>query len=451
MSYQIDIILQIVNLEVDFSLDGTSGIAYLALVVLVGFSAFFSASETAYSSLNKIRMKNYADSGNAKARRALRIVDDFDRLLSTILVGNNVVNMASASIATMVATSILGPSGAAIATAIMTVLVLIFGEILPKTLAKGNSEAIAMATGGLLNFFIKLLTPAVFIFVKIKEIALLLVRGPQAQPSVTEEELKYIVESIEQEGVLEEQESDLVQSALEFDEIEVQEILTPRVDLVTINVEASLQDALKVVLDAHFSRIPVYRGTVDNIIGVLQVRDLLKAVVLGDDGPLAHLVSDCIFVHKTMRISALLAEFKAKKLHLAVVTDDYGGTMGIVTMEDVLEQLVGDIWDESDEVHQDLVQTAENEWTVSGDMNIFSLFEEIGEDDRDFESDYNTVGGWAMEMLGHIPEAGEQYTWRDLVVTVSVVEEQRILSVKVERIPTLTDGDGADGDSSFPA
>lgn len=379
-------------------------------------------------------MKNYADAGNRKARRALYVADDFDRLLSTILVGNNVVNMASASIATVVATAMFGASGAAVATVVMTVLVLIFGEILPKTLAKENSENIAMAAGGLLSFLIKLLSPIVFFFVKIKELALRLVKGPAAQPSVTEEELKYIVESIEQEGVLEEQESDLVQSALDFDEITAQEILTPRVDLVTLDVEDSIDEALKVVLDAHYSRIPVYRGTVDSIIGVLQVRDLLKAVVTGRQTRLDHLISDCIFVHKTMKISALLAEFKAKKLHLAVVTDDYGGTMGIVTMEDVLEQLVGDIWDESDEVHHDFVQTGPDIYLVSGDMNVFSMLEELEEDDRDFDSDYNTAGGWALEMLGHIPSAGEQYAFRDLRVTVVAVEEQRILSLRVEKL-----------------
>ncbi len=415
-------------------MDSTSGILYLVLLALLAFSAFFSASETAYSSLNKIRMKNYADAGNRKARRALYVADDFDRLLSTILVGNNVVNMASASIATVVATAMFGASGAAVATVVMTVLVLIFGEILPKTLAKENSENIAMAAGGLLSFLIKLLSPIVFFFVKIKELALRLVKGPAAQPSVTEEELKYIVESIEQEGVLEEQESDLVQSALDFDEITAQEILTPRVDLVTLDVEDSIDEALKVVLDAHYSRIPVYRGTVDSIIGVLQVRDLLKAVVTGRQTQLDHLISDCVFVHKTMKISALLAEFKAKKLHLAVVTDDYGGTMGIVTMEDVLEQLVGDIWDESDEVHHDFVQTGPDTYLVSGDMNVFSMLEELEEDDRDFDSDYNTAGGWALEMLGHIPSAGEQYAFRDLRVTVVAVEEQRILSLRVEKL-----------------
>ena len=283
----------------------------------------------------------------------------------------------------------------------------------------------------------------VWFFVKLKQ--LLTGRrsaGLELQPSVTEDELKTIIDTVEEEGVLDSQETEIIQSAIEFDDITVQEILTPRVDLVTIDVEDPLDEALEVVLGAHFSRIPVYRGTVDNIIGVLQVRDLLKAVVQKTDTRLSHLVTDCVFVHKTMRISTLLAEFKAKKLHLAVVTDDYGGTMGIVTMEDVLEQLVGDIWDESDEVRDDFVQVGHDTYIVSGDMNVFEMLEELGEDDRSFESDYNTAGGWAMEMLGHIPEAGEQYGYRDLVVTVSEVEEQRILSLRVERIPTLEEEPG---------
>lgn len=417
-------------------MDDTNGLSYLFLLILLTLSAFFSASETAFSSLNKIRLKNYADEGNRKAKRALRIAENFDKMLSTILVGNNVVNMASASLATVLATAVFGASGAAIATAAITVLVLIFGEILPKSLAKENSESVAMAFGGLLSMLMKLLTPVVFVFVKIKELSMRLIHHGKNQPSVTEEELKYIVDSIEQEGVLEEQESDLVRSALEFDEIMVQEILTPRVDLTAINVDTSLQEALKVVLDAHFSRIPVYRGTIDNIIGVLQVRDLLKAVVTGEETRLSHLVTDCIYIHKTMRISKLLTELKSKKMHLAVVTDDYGGTMGIVTMEDVLEQLVGDIWDESDEVVDDLVKTGDDTYLVSGDMNVFSLLEDLEIDDRDFDSDYNTVGGWAMEMLGHIPQPGEQYTYRNLTVTVMVVEEQRIISLRVQKLPS---------------
>ncbi len=417
-------------------MDDTNGLSYLFLLILLTSSAFFSASETAYSSLNKIRLKNYADEGNRKARRALRVAENFDKMLSTILVGNNVVNMASASLATLLATAVFGASGAAIATAVMTVLVLIFGEILPKSIAKENSENVAMAFGGLLSILMKLLTPIVFVFVKIKEISMRLIHHGKAQPSVTEEELKYIVDSIEQEGVLEEQESDLVRSALEFDEIMVQEILTPRVDLTAINVDTGLQEALKIVLDAHFSRIPVYRGTIDNIIGVLQVRDLLKAIVTGEETRLSHLVTDCIYIHKTMRISKLLTELKSKKMHLAVVTDDYGGTMGIVTMEDVLEQLVGDIWDESDEVVDDLVKTGDDTYLVSGDMNVFSLLEDLEIDDRDFDSDYNTVGGWAMEMLGHIPQPGEQYTYKNLTVTVMVVEEQRIISLRVQKLPS---------------
>lgn len=415
-------------------MDSSDGALYIFLVLLLVASAFFSASETAFSSLNKIRMKNRADNGDKRAKRALKIAEHFDKTLSTILVGNNVVNMASASIATVLVTNLLGPSGAAIATGVMTVLVLIFGEILPKTYAKENSEQVALKAGGLLRWIMWLLTPIVFFFTKLQKLALYLMRGDQVQPSVTEEELKCIVDSIEQEGVLEEEESDLVRSALEFDEITVQEILTPRVDLVAISVDDSLEEAQKVVMDAHFSRIPVYRGTVDNIIGVLQVRDLLKAVVLKNQDRLECLLTDCVYVHKTMKISTLLAELQAKKLHLAVVTDDYGGTMGIVTMEDVLEQLVGDIWDETDEVEEDCVKIGQDTYQVSGDMNVFELLEQLEVDDREFDSDYNTVGGWAMEMLGHIPTVGEQYRFKNLIITVMDVEDQRILSLKVERL-----------------
>ena len=413
-------------------MDSTSGILYLILLALLVASAFFSASETAFSSLNKIRMKNYVEDGKAHAKRALRIAEDFDRLLSTILVGNNVVNMASASIATVLATSIFGTSGAAIATVIMTVLVLIFGEILPKTVAKENSERVAMATSGVLSMVMKLFAPIVFVFIKIKEKSLQMFKVEGSQPSVTEQELKYIVESIEQEGVLEEQESELVQSALEFDEITVQEILTPRVDLLAISVDLPVDEAVKIVLGCHYSRIPVYRGTVDNIIGVLQVRDLFKAVVQKNETQLEHLLADCVYAHKTMKISTLLAELKTCKQHLAVVNDDYGGTMGIVTMEDILEQLVGDIWDESDEVVHDMVELSAGVYRVSGDMNVFELLEELEQDDRDFDSDYNTVGGWAMEMLGHIPCAGEAYAYKNLQITVEQVEEKRIIALRVE-------------------
>lgn len=416
-------------------MDSSDGILYFSLLILLGCSAFFSASETAFSSLNKIRVRNYAEEGDKKAKRALDVAEDFDRLLSTILVGNNVVNMASASIATVLATAMFGPSGAAVATVVMTVLVLIFGEILPKTLAKESSESIAMATSGFLAVFLKVMRPIVWVFVKIKDVMIRLIHKAENKPSVTEEELKYIVESIEQEGVLEEQESELVQSALEFDEITVQEILTPRVDVLALNVDCPVDEAVKTVMDAHYSRIPVYRGTIDSVIGVLQVRDLLKSVVRGGETALTHLLTDCVYVHKTMKISALLAQLKAKKLHLAVVNDDYGGTMGIVTMEDVLEQLVGDIWDESDEVVHDLVKTGENQYIVSGDMNVFELLEELDLDDRDFDSDYNTAGGWAMEMLGHIPVPGEQYVYKNLIITVASVEEQRITSLQVERVP----------------
>lgn len=426
-------------------MDSTGWLLGASLLVLLCLSAFFSASETAFSSLNKIRMKNYAQDGDRKAKRALGIAEDFDKTLSTILVGNNVVNMASASIATVLATALFGASGAAIATFVMTALVLIFGEILPKSFAMENSEKVALSVGGLLAFLIKLLSPVVFVFLKIKEVAKHFLSHREEQPSVTEEELKYIIESIEEEGVLEEQESDLVQSALDFDEITVQEILVPRVDVVAVNVDDSLEEATQTVLEEHYSRIPVYRGTIDNIIGIVKIRDLLEVVVRKKQSPLKNLVTDCLYVHKTMKISSLLSEMKAKKLQFAVVSDDYGGTMGIVTMEDILEELVGEIWDETDEVIHELVQTDKNTYLVNGDMNIFELFDQLDISDKDFKSEYNTVGGWALEMLGHIPVADELFTYKNMKITVMVVEEQRILSLRVEVTPQKIEDAAADG------
>lgn len=416
-------------------MDHTDITKLLLLILLLALSAFFSACETAYSSVNKIRLRNYAKDGNPKAQRALKLADKYDWLLSTILVGNNVVNMASSSIATIVATKLLGVSGAAVATIIITVLVLIFGETLPKSLAKENSESIAMGTSGILSFVMKLLTPVVFLFVKIKDAASKLFSKTEGQPSVTEEELKYIVESIEQEGVLEEQESDLVRSALEFDEISVQEILTPRVDMIALSADASFEEALKIVIDSHHSRIPVYRQSVDQIIGVLNVHDLLKAVVEQKGKNLDQIISGVLYVHRTMKISALLAQLNLKKMHMAVVTDDYGGTLGIVTMEDILEQLVGEIWDESDEIIHDIEKLDEENYLVSGDTNIVALFEVLELEDKDFESDYNTVGGWTMEMLGHVPAPEEQFVYRCLELTVDQVKDHRVLSLRVKQLP----------------
>ncbi|MCI9456945.1 MAG: HlyC/CorC family transporter [Oscillospiraceae bacterium] len=416
-------------------LESPSWLQIVSVIFLLVGSAFCSASETALSSVSTIRLKNLVEDGNEKARRALTIAEDYDKFLTTILVGNNIVNIASASLATVIATNLVGAAyGPLVSTIAMTIIVLIFGEILPKSYAKANSEKVALLFSGVISFLIKLLKPIVWVFLQIKKLTLSKDPG-EAQPYVTENELKYIIETIEGEGVLEKQESDLVQSALDFDEITAQEILTPRVDLTAINISDTPEEVYETVSEGHYSRIPVYEKSIDSIIGILYVREYLLALSSGKQPELRSLLHECPFVHKTMKISLLLNELKRSKTHLAVVTDDYGGTMGIVTMEDILEELVGDIWDESDEVENNFVEKADNLFEVSGDMNIYDMFENLDMNLKNFEAEYSTVGGWVLETLEHLPETGEAFTFENLTITVLEVEDQRIQRVLVKRDP----------------
>ena len=405
---------------------------YLLLVVLLIFSAFFSASETALSSVNKIRLKNRAETGDGKAKSALQLSDDFDRTLSAILIGNNVVNIASASLATIVATALLGPNGAAVATAVITVLVLIFGEILPKSFAKENAEQVTLATAAPLHLIKFVLTPVVWIFVQIKR----LFTGRRSselnvQPSVTEEELKTIIDTVEEEGVLDRQETDIIQSAIEFDRISVQDILVPRVDMVAADLHTPTDELLTLCIENGMSRIPVYDGTIDNVVGVLHAKDMLACLAKGQDIVPQSLMRDILVVYRTKKISDLLAEFRRAKQHMAVVTDEHGGTVGIVTMEDVLEELVGEIWDETDEAETPMNQQPDGTWLVQGDVRIEDLFETIDFVDRDFDCDCTTVGGWVLTVMEHIPIEGESFTYKNLQVTVTQMEEKRIETVRI--------------------
>ena len=260
--------------------------------------------------------------------------------------------------------------------------------------------------------------------------------GKEDKPSVTEEELKYLVESIEEEGVLEETESDLVRSALEFDEIEAQEIITPRVDMITLDVEDSWKEAVELAKESKVSRIPVYEGSIDNIIGVIHVRDILVAKITGTQQDIRKLLTPCLFVDKTMRLATLLEKLRKEKMPLAIVTDDYGGTLGLVTIEDLVEELVGEIWDEYDEFEEEFVKKDEKTYEVSGDYNVYDLMEELDEENRSFESDYNTVSGWVLEQLEHIPRVGENFIYNDTMrVTVTEMEDQRITKLKIELLP----------------
>lgn len=402
-------------------MESPSWILYIAIVVLLMLSAFFSASETAISTVNKIRLHKKAKSGDSSAIAALSMAEHYDKTLFSILIGNNLVNIFSTAIATVIASALFGTSGAVIASLVMTVLVLTFGVILPKSYGNDHSEAFILIAAKPLRAIVWLLTPLTAFFAWLKS---RISAPPEKGPSVTEEELHYIIGSIENEGVLEEQERELVQSALDFDEIAIHEILTPRVNIVALDIDSSIEEIQKVIVEERYSRIPVYEGTIDSIIGVLYSSDFLCNLVAGVPIDLRAMLGEPLFVHRSMRLSQMLANLKAHKVNLAVVTDDYGGTLGIVTMEDVLEELVGEIWDEDDEIPTGLVKLDDRTWEVEGDYNLIDMLEQLklAEDD----SDYTTVNGWAMHIFEHIPEVGEQFTTHGLTITVLEMDLHRI-------------------------
>ena len=409
---------------------------YLFILLLVAGSAFFSGSETALSSFNRIRMRNRAESGDKGAALALKIADDYDKTISTILIGNNIVNMASSSLGTVMAVAIVGQQwGPTVSTVVMTLLVLIFGEILPKSLAKEHAETIAIQVAGIIDLLRKLFTPLVLFFVLLKKLAF----GRKAaddQPSVTEDELKTIIDTVEEEGVLDSQETDIIQSVIDFDDITVQEILIPRVDMLAVDVNEPVDQVIATVLANSYTRIPVYENDIDHIIGMLHTRDLFECMARGTGIDVRALCRQLPFVYRTKRINELLAEFRREKQHMAIVTDDYGGTLGLVTLEDVLEELVGEIFDETDEVEALPVQQLEEHlFRVAGEANVYDVFEELGVSTKNFDSDFSSAAGWALECLEHIPAPGESFDFENLHVTVEQVEDKRILSLLVRLMP----------------
>lgn len=404
------------------------------IILLVMMSAFFSSTETAYSSVSQVRLKSYADNGNKKAKKAYRISENYDKALSAILVGNNIVNIAASALCTLLFVSFFGEAnGTILSTVVLTIVILIFGEVLPKNMAKENSEKVAMDFSTPLYILMLLLSPVTFLLLKLSTLAKKIASKGKTgkEPTVTEDELKYIVESIEDEGVLEEQESELVQSALDFDEKTAADILTPRVDMTAIDINDPPEKIREIVLRERFSRIPVYRDSIDNIFGILHTRDYLEALLKTESPKLNELIQPAFFIYRSKTLPSILADFKYKRLHIAVVTDDYGGTLGIVTMEDLLEQLVGDIWDEDEEVERKFNKISDNTFEISGDLHINEMLDLVKKDARNFSTESKSVGGWVIERLGDIPKKGSSFIYDDLEVTVDDVEDNRINTVTV--------------------
>ena len=406
----------------------------VVIFLLVLLSALFSAMETAFSFANKIRIQQSADGGNKRAKTAQYIIEHFDNALTAILICNNIVNLGCSSIATVLCLNIFGNIGSAIATGATTLLVLTFGEVIPKCLAKENCDSFSLSTAGLLKVLMIILTPLVFVFIKLKALALRIAGGHEDTPSVTENELKYIVESIEEEGVLEESESEMVRSALDFDETTAEEILTPRVDVVFISVDDSPEKIKEIIIENRYSRIPVYENTTDTVIGILHTRDYLEALADGNVPNLRDLLQAPYFVFKTQQLSKILSHFKRTKVHMAIVTDEYGGTLGIVTMEDLLEEIVGEIWDEDEEIERTHYKIGNNEYLVNGDFELDEMLELYDMDENAIESDAVTVGGYILEHAGNIPHKRESFEADGFRFTVMEVENQRIMRVVVKRI-----------------
>lgn len=403
--------------------------SFTALVILILLSAYFSATETAFSSLNKIRIKNLANNGNKKARLTLNLCEKYDKLLSSILIGNNIVNILSTSIATALFVSYFPKNGVALSTIIMTVTVLIFGEVGPKSIAKEMPESFAMFSAPYINLICKILTPATLLFVGLKKL-LAKMLDVKSNNLITDDELLTIVKEAQADGGIDADEGNLIKSAIEFYDLDVGDILIPRVDIVGIDTEMSNDEINAIFEKSRFSRIPVYKDTIDNIIGIINQKDFNFGVINGTKTT-ADVTKPVAFVSENMKISNLLTLLQKKKTHLAVVTDEYGGTVGIVTLEDVIEELVGEIWDEHDEVIIDFTKLGTDCYRVSCNANLDKMCELF---EVEIESEHSTVGGWVMEVLGRIPREKDSFEYLTLLVTVTKADDRRALEVVVSKI-----------------
>lgn len=409
---------------------------YIAgIVVCIALSAFCSGAEMCYSSCSSLRLESMKDGGSKSASLALKIVDNYDKALSAILIGNNLVNIAASSLASVALITTVGNDEYAWAvTAVITVLVIIFGETIPKIVAKKNANSMAVSYSGPVRLMMIVLSPVVWVVVKLIYLLTFWMKDGNTGDSSEEavEELQSIIETAEDEDVLDEDQSELVQAAIDFSEISAYEAMTARVDVEAIDIEDSREDILAIVAESAHTRIPVYEGSIDNIIGILYLNQFLKALTDNADADIKSFLMPPCYVYKTTKLPAVLNQLKKAKQHLAIVSDEYGGTLGVLSMEDVLEQIVGDIWDESDEVEQEIVLRTEGEFEIDGDMVISDFLELVGIREENFDADSSTVGGWIMEMFGGYPKEGYSFDYANFTVTVLKMDGRRVDRVLIK-------------------
>ena len=415
---------------------------WILAVVLLLLAAYFAVTETAIASVSRSRIKAKADRGDPRAENALDVLDHFDQAVTTLLICTNIVHIAAAAIVTVAVTARWGLSAVSVSTLITTIAVFFAGEMLPKSIAKSRSEHFTLANAGTLKLLMTLFKPLSAALTAIGQWAAGLTRG-DPEISVTEDELYDLIEDMTEEGTLNEEQGELISSALQFGEVTVESILTPRVDLAAIDIEDSPDQILAQIKAQNHSRLPVYEGSIDNIIGILQIRKYIKAYLrLGSAIDLRPLLDQPLFIHQSTNIDELLPIMSKHKQNLAVITDNYGGTLGIVTVEDILEELVGEIWDEDDVVEEAVVELGDGSFEVDAEESVSDVFEQLGfEDPEEDEELVNTrMGEWAYEQFTAIPRAGDRFSYHNLEVTVSQIEHNRILKLRVRILPEQQEG-----------
>jgi len=413
-------------------MNDNSFIPIIILACMILMSSYFSATETAFSSMSKIRLKNKASKGNKKAMLVLELAKDYDKILSTILIGNNIVNIASASLSTVLFVSYFGDAGVTISTIVMTVLVLIFGEISPKSLAKEAPESFAMFSAPFLKILSVFLMPLNRIFILWKRLLSQLIKVRDSK-AITEAELITIVETATQDGGIQQDEGDLIRSAIEFNDLDVIDVFTPRTEMVAVEEKTSEDQIRNIFIQSGFSRLPVYRNNIDSIIGVIHLKDLYN----NPDRAISELIKRPLFVPDSIKIPKLMRLIQENKSHLAFVTDEYGGTLGIVTLEDIIEELVGEIWDEHDEVVKEFEQISENEYQINGSASLDKMFRLLNLDQE--EPDAATVNGWIIKQLGRIPVVGDSFDFENLRTTVISANGKRATLIMVAVLPKEVD------------
>ncbi len=409
----------------------TIGLLICGIVLCIMFSALFSASEMALSSANKVRIENDAEEGNKRAQKTLQLIENFDDSLGAILIGNNLVNIAASSISSVLVILLTGSDELTwIATVVITVLVIIFGETIPKITAKQNATRFSLKITPFVRFLSIVLKPLVKAVVWLVNLLTPKKELEEDEDDEDEsiEELATIIETAEDEGVLDEDQKELLIAAIDFADISAYEVMTARVDIDAIDIEDSMEEIMELVNSTPFTRLPVYEDSIDNIIGVLHLNDLLKELAKNDKADIRSILMEPVFVYRTTKLPSVLQALREANQHMAIVTDEYSGIDGIITMEDVLEEVVGEIWDENDLVEEEIVEKSEREYELDGDLNIYDFLEivEMDEDDYESEFDSETVGGWVMEMLERFPVVGDEVRYENFTLKVIEAEERRV-------------------------